>query len=163
MEEYFCKAPLIKLRGFFSDAVLSTSEQLPDMTSRMQLHADVTTNHIFEETLKSKAEPMDMLLHVTCTRYNSPSPAQRFASRHGWDTSVIWNCYPHGCFAAIQAVEMGNTFLRNGSGYPNATVVHTELCSLHMRSKTPPLAPRCIFQSLFSHEAVASDLLYVES
>jgi hypothetical protein len=54
MEKYFCKAPLIQQRGFFSDAVLSTSEQLPDMTSRMQLHADVTTNHIFKETLKTK-------------------------------------------------------------------------------------------------------------
>jgi len=133
------------------------------MTSRMQLHADVTTNHIFKETLKNKAEPMDMLLHVTCTRYNSPSPAQRFASRHGWDTSVIRNCYHHGCYAAIQAVEMGNAFLRNGSGYPNATVVHTELCSLHMRSKTPPSAPRCFFQSLLSDEAVAYDLLNVDS
>jgi hypothetical protein len=58
---------------------------------------------------------------------------------------------------------MGNAFLRNGSGYPNATVVHTELCSLHMRSKTPPSAPRCFFQGLLADEAVAYDLLNVDS
>lgn len=160
VDKYCCKAPNIEQRGFYSSTVFSPSEELPDLTARMEVHADVATNQIFEQALHSKVKPTHVLMHVTCTGYDSPTPAQRFASHHGWNYTLVRNCYHHGCYAAVPAVEMSAALLSPGSGYSNATIVHTELCSLHVRAaQTVPSAERCVFQSLFSDGAIAYDLL----
>ena len=72
----------------------------------------------------------DELIHVTCTGYVSPSPAQELVARRAWETRVT-HAYQMGCYAAIPAVRLAAGAVASGGEHERVDIVHTELCSLH--------------------------------
>lgn len=109
-------------------------------------------NHFFAEKAKLVFEKLyrdnkpESLVHVTCTGYVSPSPAQLYFQ----DKKVkvdITHAYHMGCYAAIPATRMaaGLSLLQGKS----TDVVHTEMCSLHLDSHihTPE---QMVVQTLFA-------------
>jgi predicted naringenin-chalcone synthase len=115
--------------------------------ARMRHFARVT-ERVLEGLYAGATEPPRDLLHVTCTGYTSPSAAQRLVARRGWgSTTRVLHAYHMGCYAALPAVRIATALALGGS--PRADIVHTEICSLHLR----PLqhAPeQLVVQSLFA-------------
>lgn len=79
----------------------------------------------------------DELVHVTCTGYASPSPAQLFVESRGWGKSTpLTPVYHSGCYAAIPAVRLAfaSGLARKAGGAVNVCIdiAHTELCTLHL-------------------------------
>ena len=94
------------------------------------------------------------ILHVTCTGYVAPSPLQRYLCEVGSQClSTITPVYHMGCYAALPATRLANSLrsLHTSESETNsgATVVHTELCSLHFDPlETDP--EKIVIQSLFA-------------
>jgi predicted naringenin-chalcone synthase len=86
------------------------------------------------------------LIHVTCTGYLSPSPAQVYFS--GRDKAPdITHAYHMGCYASLPAVRMGmGIHLINGE---EVDILHTEMCSLHL-DPSQHSAEQFVVQSLFA-------------
>lgn len=119
--------------------------------ARMRHFARVTErvfDGLYGDDGAAVAPPRD-LLHVTCTGYASPSAAQRLVARRGWGrTTRVLHAYHMGCYASLPAVRVAAALV-GGSGSERVDVVHTEICSLHLR----PLqhAPeQLVVQSLFA-------------
>lgn len=90
----------------------------------------------------------DELVHVTCTGYQSPSAAQVRVAELGWGSRTrVTHAYHMGCHAAVPALRMAAGALALGAS--RVDVVHTELCSLHVRpgAITPE---QWVIQSLFA-------------
>ncbi len=106
---------------------------------------DEAASQVFEQFYRSVEKLPSHLIHVTCTGYVAPSPAQKIVSQRNADCMVT-NAYHMGCYASIPAIRMGLGFF---SGALNGVdIVHTELCSLHMN----PLfhsPEQLVVQSLF--------------
>jgi predicted naringenin-chalcone synthase len=83
------------------------------------------------------------LIHVTCTGYTAPSPAQKLvAFRDAGQKTTITHAYHMGCYASIPAIRIAG-------GYQEpADIVHTEICSLHMNPSFHTLE-HLVIQSLF--------------
>lgn len=75
-----------------------------------------------------RGEVPDHLIHVTCTGYVSPSPAQSFFSEKKSHPDIT-HAYHMGCYAALPAVRMARAFAHTKK---KTDIVHTEMCSLHM-------------------------------
>jgi predicted naringenin-chalcone synthase len=114
---------------------------------RMEFFAKATRD-ILARFYVEDAEPPDQLLHVTCTGYVAPGPAQLLVQRKQWhQRTVLTNVYHMGCYAAVPAVRLAGGAL--AAGARRADVVHTELCTLHVDpSHREP--EQCIVQSLFA-------------
>jgi predicted naringenin-chalcone synthase len=126
-------------------------------------HFARVTERVFERLYEddpSAAPPRD-LLHVTCTGYASPSAAQRLVADRGWGrTTRVLHAYHMGCYAALPAVRVAAALV--GGGSERADIVHTEICSLHLR----PLqhAPeQLVVQSLFADGHVRYSLVPASS
>lgn len=89
----------------------------------------------------------DHLIHVTCTGYVSPSPAQKFFSSMVVKPEIT-HAYHMGCYASLPAIRMAHAFVKAGSS-ARADVVHTEMCSLHLNPSvsTPE---QMVVQTLFA-------------
>ncbi len=89
----------------------------------------------------------DHLIHVTCTGYVSPSPAQRIVNARNWNSGTgVTHAYHMGCYAALPAVRLAEGLIHNN---PRVDIVHNEMCGLHLN----PLDHRpeqLIVQSLFA-------------
>ncbi len=94
---------------------------LEQMGSRMKAF-DEGASGVFEQFYENAPLPAH-IVHVSCTGYISPSPAQKIVSKRRSDTSVT-NAYHMGCYGSIPAIRM----LRGQSG----DIVHTELCTIHL-------------------------------
>jgi predicted naringenin-chalcone synthase len=83
------------------------------------------------------------LIHVTCTGYTAPSPAQKLvAFRDAGRKTTVTHAYHMGCYAAIPAIRIG-------LGFEGKTdIVHTEICSLHMNPSFHTM-DQLVVQSLF--------------
>ncbi len=106
---------------------------------------------IFEAFYPEQTPLPSHLIHVTCTGYVAPNPAQKLVSRRGAGaTTTVTNAYHMGCFAAFPAIRMGAGYLRLPSQTPiTVDVVHTEVGSIHMQ----PLkhsTEQLMVQSLFA-------------
>jgi predicted naringenin-chalcone synthase len=82
------------------------------------------------------ASPPDDIIHVSCSGYVSPSPAQRFVSKQGWLTTNVTHSYHMGCYGAFPPVNMAVGFLASShhvlsSAKKKYDIVHTELLSSH--------------------------------
>jgi predicted naringenin-chalcone synthase len=100
---------------------------------------------IFAEIYHTTEVP-DHLIHVTCTGYLSPSPAQQFFSGREIRPEIS-HAYHMGCYASLPAVRIGEGIVRGRN--LNVDIVHTEMCSIHM----DPLsysAEQMVMQSLFA-------------
>jgi alkylresorcinol/alkylpyrone synthase len=81
--------------------------------------------------------PPDEIIHVTCSGYASPSPAQVFLSRRGWFQTGVTHAYHMGCYGAFPAIRTACGLL--AASYASLPVpkdrvdiVHTEYLSLHV-------------------------------
>lgn len=122
---------------------------------RSRVYAEIVANYFDTEYAADVAPPRD-LIHVTCTGYVSPSPAQRLVERKGWgERTRVTHAYQMGCYAAFPAVRLAIGALRTppalaAPGVPaRVDVVHTELCSLHFDPGESSIE-QLIVQSLFA-------------
>lgn len=102
------------------------------------------------------------LVHVTCTGYVSPSPAQKLVARRGWGARTrVTHAYHMGCYAAFPALRMACGSQSHPPSAPGArartSVVHTEVCSLHVNpSNHEP--EQIVVQSLFADGFITYDV-----
>ncbi len=112
------------------------------MGERMRFFDEVVTD-AFDRLYADESVAPEDLIHVTCTGYLSPSPAQRLVVRKGWADTTVTHAYHMGCYAAIPALRLAR------EPRLRTDVVHTELCTLHFdpRLSTPE---QLVVQGLFS-------------
>ena len=100
-----------------------------------RIATDVLTK-LYPEAMPSQ------LIHVTCTGYVAPSPAQRLVSQKKSPT-IVTHAYHMGCYASIPAERMAR-------GFSEPTdIVHTEICSLHLNPSLHEL-DQLVVQTLFA-------------
>lgn len=112
---------------------------------------DREVTRIFERFYPEGQQLPAHLVHVTCTGYVAPSPAQKLVAlrKAGMQTTVT-HAYHMGCYGSIPAIRMASGFASLPSSHSSHSVdiVHTEISSLHMH----PLkhsTEQLIIQSLF--------------
>lgn len=115
----------------------------PDIERRMEFYRARAEERLEQFYPAASALP-DHLIHVTCTGYVAPSPAQVAAARSG--RTQVTHAYHMGCYASLPAIRIGRGLAR--AGRP-AHIVHTELCSLHFNPMTVE-AEQLVVQSLFA-------------
>jgi predicted naringenin-chalcone synthase len=102
----------------------------------------------FEQFYAGESVPPDVLIHVTCTGYISPSGAQRLVAGRGWGRSTeVFHAYHMGCYAAMPAIRIAAGLVDRGK--PRVDIVHTELCTLHM-DPSQHLPEQLVVQTLFA-------------
>lgn len=84
---------------------------------------------VFAEIYQEESRP-DHLIHVTCTGYVSPSPAQMFFSEQE-SAPEISHAYHMGCYASLPSIRLASGIVQ-GLKEDHVDIVHTEMCSLHM-------------------------------
>lgn len=106
---------------------------------------------IFERFYPDDKNLPQHMIHVTCTGYVAPSPAQKLVSlRKAGENTTVTHAYHMGCYASIPAIRMASGFSATSSPSEQKAIdiIHTELCSLHMH----PLShskEQLLVQSLF--------------
>jgi predicted naringenin-chalcone synthase len=115
---------------------------------------DREVSGIFEQFYPERTTLPDHLIHVTCTGYVAPSPAQKLVSmRHAGTTTTVTHAYHMGCYGSIPAIRIA-------AGYASVPflsssqidIVHTEVCSLHMhplRNRSEQLLVESLFADGF--------------
>ena len=86
------------------------------------------------------------LIHVSCTGYLSPSPAQIYFSQKK-NAPEISHAYQMGCYASLPSIRLAmGMSLSEGA---DIDIVHTEMCSLHLDSSTHT-PEQIVVQTLFA-------------
>src|SRR5690606_16117709 len=79
---------------------------------RSRVYAEIVGSYFDAEYAADTAPPRD-LIHVTCTGYVSPSPAQRLVAHKGWGQGTrVFHAYQMGCYAAFPALRLAVGALR---------------------------------------------------
>jgi predicted naringenin-chalcone synthase len=123
---------------------------------------DRIAGSIVERFFEPMVRPPSDLIHVTCTGYTSPSPAQQLVSRRGWGASTrVTHAYHMGCYAAFPALRLAcgtqSGLPTQPDAEPRCEVVHTEVCSLHLTPDNH--APeQFVIHSLFADGFVAYEV-----
>jgi predicted naringenin-chalcone synthase len=119
-------------------------------TPRMDLYRQATTR-AFSEWYPLNGEyrrgAPDDIIHVSCTGYIAPSPAQELVARLDLGHQVrVTHAYHMGCYAALPALRIAEGLIRAGSA--QVDIAHTELCTLHLQvGRVEP--EQLVIQSLF--------------
>ncbi len=111
--------------------IYSLSDESPygaEIFDRNQFFAN-RAQDIFSEIYQTEEKP-GHLIHVTCTGYVSPSPAQMYFS-HQDSAPAISHAYHMGCYASLPSIRLASGIVQ-GLGEDQVDIVHTEMCSLHM-------------------------------
>ena len=88
------------------------------------------------------------ILHVTCTGYLSPSPAQNWVHQQKWGKHCqVIHLYHMGCYASIPAIRVAKALVQEKGG--STLIKHNELCTLHF-SPWDSSPEQLVIQSLFS-------------
>ncbi len=149
LHRYGCSAPRVQRRGHeigdfhhtrWADMEVYRLTENPHgvaLGRRMQVFAKGALRGIKALYQDPSHRPPGELIHVTCTGYASPSPAQLFVESRGWGRSTrVTPLYHSGCYAAVPAVRLAVAAagMTPATGAPHSCVdiVHTELCSLHL-------------------------------
>lgn len=146
---YGIKASKIAKRGFESIEIGASQADITDRTYFF-LKAGRRIFSNFYPVATSKAP--EHIVHVTCTGYISPSPAQCLVNDNEWlEKTSITHAYHMGCYASLPAVRIAEGLvaaLKSPEG-KNIDIVHTEMCGLHFnpRSHSPE---QLVVQSLFA-------------
>ena len=146
---------VVVLPGNESELTFFNSAHLPTLDSRMSFYSD-RVQEVFKEfypVQKGESAP-DQLIHVSCTGYSSPSPAQRIVAQ--WEKpSTVTHAYHMGCYASLPALRLARGLsasapaVRENEVPYKVDIVHNELCSLHVN----PLdfdPQQMVVQSLFA-------------
>lgn len=152
-----CPPSKIRQRGFEIDlGAAFAGHPLYDVTRRPRGASTEERTRLFGALVDAyfatafaeDAAAPDELIHVTCTGYLSPSPAQKLVAARGWSTRVT-HAYQMGCYAAIPAVRLAQGALRAQADAGHVEIVHTELCSLHLDPSRHAL-DQLVIHSLFA-------------
>lgn len=118
-------------------------------TERSQFF-DVEASSIFQAFYPGDAPLPPHLIHVTCTGYVAPSPAQKLvAGKNAGERTTVTHAYHMGCYGALSAIRIGSGFLHFSGSESSVDVVHTEMCSLHMHPLRHSMA-QLLVQTLFA-------------
>lgn len=110
---------------------------------------DRETSRIFERFYPEGSHLPAHLIHVTCTGYVAPSPAQKIVSlRDAGLYTTVTHAYHMGCYGAIAAIRIASGYARF-SPADSSDIVHTELGSLHMHPMRHS-KEQLLIQSLFA-------------
>jgi predicted naringenin-chalcone synthase len=102
---------------------------------------------VFEAFYPAEISLPQQMIHVTCTGYVAPSPAQKLLSLRNETQSFVTHAYHMGCYASIPAVRIASGSL--ATGISSVDIVHTELCSLHFHPFTQE-TEQLVIQTLFA-------------
>jgi alkylresorcinol/alkylpyrone synthase len=85
----------------------------------------------------AEAKAPDDLIHVTCSGYVAPSPAQRFVSQRRWSSTTVLHSYGMGCYGAFPAIRsavglLTSPVLSRPEGKRRVDIMHTEYLSGHV-------------------------------
>lgn len=125
---------------------LEMSSSVPSIYDRTKFFGK-RGNELLKEFYQEEVTPPSHLIHVTCTGYISPSPAQHLVQTKKWKNTRVTHAYHMGCYASIPAVRMAEGFI--ASGETRSDIVHTEMCSLHLNPKDHS-SEQLVVQSLFA-------------
>jgi predicted naringenin-chalcone synthase len=122
---------------------------------------DREVSKIFEQFYLDKTVLPAHLIHVTCTGYVAPSPAQKLVStRQAGTTTTVTHAYHMGCYGSIPAIRIAAGY--SSLPLPSSShidIVHTEVCSLHMhplRHRSEQLLVESLFADGFIKYTVRS-------
>lgn len=143
----------------------------PLMQDKMKLYTEIVDD-IFAKFYSDIENAPSHLIHVTCTGYSSPSPAQELISIKGWgDKTTVTHAYHMGCYASLPALRIGNGFLLQDKAFSKQNnkdfkinridIVHTEPCTIHFNPSLHDPS-QIVVQSLFA-DGFISYSLYDES
>ncbi len=76
----------------------------PPLEVRMRRYDELALE-VFRRLYARTTEAPDDLIHVTCSGYSSPSPAQRLLVEKGWYSSRALHSYHMGCYGAFPAIR----------------------------------------------------------
>lgn len=116
------------------------------------------TTEIFKQFYPEGGPIPAHLIHVTCTGYVAPSPAQKLVSlRNAGESCIVTHAYHMGCYASMPALRMASGFLNTSE---QVDIVHTEMSSLHMNPylhQTEQLVIQTLFADGFIKYTAVSD------
>lgn len=107
----------------------------PPLENRMLMYGGVV-DQCLDHMYGYENEGPDHLIHVTCSGYIAPSPAEKLVSQKRWRNTAVTHSYHMGCYGSLPAIRMAHGFLASsmlGATPPKGRVdlVHTELFSIH--------------------------------
>jgi len=108
----------------------------PNIAERMERFEKVALQ-VFRKWYQPDAKAPDDLIHVTCSGYVAPSPAQRFVAERGWFSTPVMHSYHMGCYGAFPAIRnavgmLTSRALGGPEGKRRVDIVHTEYLSGHV-------------------------------
>ncbi len=123
------------------------------LSRRMEFHAQSSLRAFRELYSDPGALAPDEIIHVSCTGYTAPSPAQLFVESRGWGRGTrITPAYHGGCHSVVSALRQAwataSTLRHAGVAHAEIDIVHTEVCSVHA-NPFEPTAEQAGLQSLF--------------
>jgi predicted naringenin-chalcone synthase len=118
------------------------------------MHFEKIAISAFENAYSEVQSPPDDIIHVSCSGYVSPSPAQQFLSKRNWLQTGTTHSYHMGCYGAFPAIRtasgimaLSNTVLPKKK--KRIDIMHTEFLTLH--ADLSDLSPEnLIIRSLFA-------------
>lgn len=155
LKRYAVKPSQISRRGFENIEIAAAGKDIHERTQFFGTRGREIRSRFYPA---NSAAP-DHLIHVTCTGYISPSPAQHLVNDNGWaQTTNVTHAYHMGCYAALPAIRMAEGFV--AARNQKVDIVHTEMCGLHMDANDHS-PEQLVVQSLFAdghikYSAVAS-------
>jgi predicted naringenin-chalcone synthase len=126
---------------------------------RMKCYDHIISNVMRRFYPEGHPEPSPHLIHVSCTGYVSPSPAQKIVSERQWGQHTrVTHAYHMGCYASIPAVQiaLGNFH----ANHQPSDIVHTEFSGLHLNPSlhtTEQLVIESLFADGFIRYSLGSD------
>lgn len=120
---------------------LLASPDGPSVSWRMQRFDQVATEVFRKWYARQSSGPdasaPDDLIHVTCSGYVAPSPAQRIVSEKRWLSTAVTHSYHMGCYGAFPAIRsavglLSAPALGRPEGKRRVDIVHTEYLSAHV-------------------------------
>lgn len=156
IQKYACKSEHIESRGHevknYQSELFEKTEDASQLQRKIKFYSEKTFEKL-KLLFKNVSTPPQVLTHVSCTGYSSPSPTQKLISENKWKETANFHAYHMGCYAAFPAIRMsaGELFRRKEMNEPSqrADIYHSELSSLHFdRDRLNP--EQMVVQTLFA-------------
>jgi predicted naringenin-chalcone synthase len=106
-----------------------------------------TITKVLNDSYEKRSAP-DQLIHVTCTGYVSPSPAQTLSVSKWAGKTEVLHSYHMGCYASIPALKTARGLVA-ANPKASADIFHSELCTLHINLYESNLE-QMVIQTLFA-------------